>query len=140
MADFIKAVLNMYIEYYAKFPEAAESERKGVDWEIMYRLINNSYIDLKPMHINDFMSDENEAKQETPDYAQQAGMRTVLEIIKGDVTFETLPYFLDKNMITFDVAELLVKFEALGIEIPVTIHQYLMTAYLNEVAEGRLSL
>ena len=67
-------------------------------------------------------------------------MRVVLEIIKGDVTFETLPYFLDKNMITFEVAALLVKFEALGITIPVTIHQYLMSAYLNEVAEGRLSL
>lgn len=140
MADFIKVILNMYVEYYAKFPEHAASERKGVDWDVMYRLINSSYIDLKPMHINDFMSDENEAKQETPDYAQQAGMRTVLEIIKGEVTFETMPYFLDKNMITFEVAALLVKFEALGVEIPATIDQYLMSAYLNEVAEGRLQL
>ena len=140
MAEFIKSILNMYIEYYAKFPNAAEGERKGVDWDIMYRLIKCSYIDLKPMHINDFMSDENEAKQETPDYVQQAGMRVVLEVIRGEKDFESVPYFLDKNQITFTIASMLPKFEALGIEIPITIHQYLMSAYLNEVAEGNLAL
>ena len=140
MADFIKSVLNMYIEYYAKFPDKAQGERKAVDWDVMYRLTKSSYIDLKPMHINDFMSDENEAKQEQPDYAQQAGMRVVLEIIRGEKTFDTIPYFLDKDQITFTMASLLPKFEALGIEIPATVHQYLMAAYLNEVASGKLKL
>ena len=140
MADFIKDILNTYIEYYAKFPDHAQGERKAVDWEVMYKLIQSSYIDLKPMHINDFMSDENEAKQEAPDYTQQAGMRTVLEIIKGEVTFDTIPYFLDKGQITFAVASLLPKFEALGIAIPMTIHEYLIAAYLNEVAEGKINL
>lgn len=140
MADFIKDILNTYIEYYAKFPDHAQGERKAVDWEVMYKLIQSSYIDLKPMHINDFMSDENEAKQEAPDYTQQAGMRVVLEIIKGEATFDTVPYFLDKGQITFAVAALLPKFEALGIAIPMTIHQYLMSAYLNEVAEGKINL
>lgn len=140
MADFIKDILNTYIEYYAKFPDHAQGERKAVDWEVMYKLIQSSYIDLKPMHINDFMSDENEAKQEAPDYTQQAGMRTVLEIIKGETTFDTVPYFLDKGQITFAVAALLPKFEALGIAIPMTIHQYLIAAYLNEVATGKINL
>ena len=140
MADFIKDILNTYIEYYAKFPDHAQGERKAVDWEVMYKLIQSSYIDLKPMHINDFMSDENEAKQEAPDYTQQAGMRTVLEIIKGETTFDTIPYFLDKGQITFAVASLLPKFEALGIAIPMTIHEYLIAAYLNEVAEGKINL
>ena len=92
------------------------------------------------MHINDFMSDENEAKQEAPDYTQQAGMRVVLEIIKGEATFDTVPYFLDKGQITFAVAALLPKFEALSIAIPMTIHQYLMSAYLDEVANGKINL
>ena len=140
MADFIKDILNTYIEYYAKFPDYAQGERKAVDWEVMYKLIQSSYIDLKPMHINDFMSDENEAKQEAPDYTQQAGMRVVLEIIKGEATFDTVPYYLDKGQITFAVASFLPKFEALGIAIPMTIHQYLMSAYLNEVAEGKINL
>lgn len=140
MADFIKDILNTYIEYYAKFPQYAQGERKAVDWEVMYKLIQSSYIDLKPMHINDFMSDENEAKQEAPDYTQQAGMRTVLEIIKGETTFDTVPYFLDKGQVTFAVASLLPKFEALGIAIPMTIHEYLIAAYLNEVAEGKINL
>ena len=140
MADFIKDILNTYIEYYAKFPQYAQGERKAVDWEVMYKLIQSSYIDLKPMHINDFMSDENEAKQEAPDYTQQAGMRTVLEIIKGEATFDTVPYFLDKGQVTFAVASLLPKFEALGIAIPMTIHEYLIAAYLNEVAEGKINL
>jgi hypothetical protein len=35
---------------------------------------------------------------------------------------------------------MLPKFEALGIEIPATIHSYLMAAYLDEVANGKLSL
>lgn len=140
MADFIKSILNMYIEYYAKFPDKAQGERKAVDWDVMHRLIKSSYIDLKPMHINDFMSDENEAKQDQPDYAQQAGMRVVLEIIRGEKTFSTVPYFMDKQQITFTMASLLPKFEALGIEIPMTIHQYLMAAYLDEVAHNKIKL
>lgn len=140
MADFIKSILNMYIEYYAKFPDKAQGERKAVDWDVMHRLIKSSYIDLKPMHINDFMSDENEAKQEQPDYAQQAGMRVVLEIIRGEKTFNTVPYFMDKQQITFTMASLLPKFEALGIEIPMTVHQYLMAAYLDEVAHNKIKL
>lgn len=140
MADFIKSILNMYIEYYAKFPDKAQGERKAVDWDTMYKLIQSSYIDLKPMHINDFMSDENEAKQEQPDYVEQAGMRVVLEIIRGETTWDTVPYFLDKNQITFTVAGLLPKFEALGIEIPVTVHEYLMNAYLEEVVSGKIEL
>ena len=140
MADFIKSILNMYIEYYAKFPDKAQGERKAVDWDVMHRLIKSSYIDLKPMHINDFMSDENEAKQDQPDYAQQAGMRVVLEIIRGEKTFNTVPYFMDKQQITFTMASLLPKFEALGIEIPMTIHQYLMAAYLDEVAHNKIKL
>ena len=140
MADFIKSILNMYIEYYAKFPDKAQGERKAVDWDVMHRLIKSSYIDLKPMHINDFMSDENEAKQDQPDYAQQAGMRIVLEIIRGEQTYKTVPYFMDKQQITFTMASLLPKFEALGIEIPATVHQYLIAAYLDEVAQGKIKL
>ena len=47
---------------------------------------------------------------------------------------------MDKQQITFTMASLLPKFEALGIEIPMTVHQYLMAAYLDEVAHNKIKL
>lgn len=142
MADFIKRALMMYIEYFAKVNvEDADRERENVDWEAMYKLMKSSYVDLKPVHINDLMSDENAAKQEPiPDYTSQAISRVALKIIKGQETYDTVPYWLSKQQVTMCMAELMLKFEAVGIEVPITLHYYMISAYLDAVKKEEVQL
>lgn len=142
MADFIKRALMIYIEYFAKVQvDDADRERESVDWEAMYKLMKSSYVDLKPVHINDLMSDENAAKQEPiPDYTSQAISRVALKIIKGKETYDTVPYWLSKQQVTMCMAELMLKFEAVGIEVPITLHYYMISAYLDAVKKGEVQL
>lgn len=142
MADFIKRALMIYVEYFAKVKvEDVDRERENVDWEAMYKLMKSSYVDLKPVHINDLMSDENAAKQEPiPDYTSQAISRVALKIIKGQETYDTVPYWLSKQQVTMCMAELMLKFEAVGIEVPITLHYYMISAYLDAVKKGEVQL
>lgn len=141
MADFIKRALMIYVEYFSKIQVDNDRDREDVDWEAMYKLMKSSYVDLKPVHINDLMSDENAAKQEPiPDYTSQAIARVTLKIIKGQETFDTVPYWLNKQQITLSMAELMLKFEAVGIEVPVTLHYYMISAYLDAVKRGEVQL
>jgi len=141
MADFIKRALMMYVEYFAKVKVDDDRERENVDWEAMYKLMKSSYVDLKPVHINDLMSDENAAKQEPiPDYTSQAISRVALKVIKGELTYDNIPYWLNKQQVTMCMAELMLKFEAVGIEVPVTLHYYMISAYLDAVKRGEVQL
>lgn len=141
MADFIKRALMMYVEFFSKTEVDDESTREHIDWETVYNLLKTSYVDLKPVHINDLMSDENSAKQEPiPDYTSQAISRVALKIIKGQASYDTVPYWLDVHAVTLCMAELLLKFEAVGIDIPDTLHYYMICAYLDAVKKGEVQL
>ena len=52
----------------------------------------------------------------------------------------SIPYFLDKGAVTMKVAATMVKFEALGIDVPKEIHDYLMTAFIDAVKKGQARL
>lgn len=139
LAQFIKDAIMLYFRYFAKFPESP-SDRKSVDWPAMYDLFKHSYINLQPVHINDLLSDEEEAKQKPTDYIKLAVSRITLEIIKGKVTFDTLPYYVDTEEIVLAIAATLIKFEALGIEVPYTLHLFLVSAFIQSVVDGENTL
>lgn len=141
MADFIKRALSMYIEYFAKVEVDDPSSREHIDWETLYNLMQSSYVDLKPVHINDLMSDENAAKQEpVPDYTSQAISRVALKVIRGEATYDDVPYWLDIHQVVLCMAELMLKFEAVGITIPDTLHYFMVCAYLDAVKKGEVQL
>lgn len=135
MAQFIKEGLGLYVEFFAAYPEFSK-DRGSVDWKSISDLMHRSYIQLQPVHLNDPLSDENNAKQEAPDYVELAVNRTVLSIAKGEMTFATLPYYVDYEQIILHVAALLIKFEALGIQIPDHVHVFLVDAFLDFIAKG----
>ena len=139
MAAFIKNSLMLYFRFFAEYPQYT-TDRKSVDWKAMLDLAQRSYINLQPVHVNDLLSDEEEAKQHQIDYMKLAIARTTLGIIKGSVTWDTLPYFIDTNEITLAIAATLIKFEALGIEVPYTIHLFLVSAFIDEVKHGLATL
>lgn len=135
MAQFIKNMIKLYINFFAKFPSFADA-KSTADWETINNLIEQSYIQMEPIHLNDPLS-RSESMEETPmDYIKLANARIVIDILNGKITFETLPYYLDPTDILMAVAVMLVKFEALGLEVPMTVHKFLMSAYLEALKIG----
>ena len=138
MSQFIKSMLILYIRYLAKFPDMS-GDRRQVDWEVVSKLIDQSYINMQPVHLNDPLSDEQKSEQQD-DYTKLATARLLLDIINGVVTFDTLPYYIDPDDITLAVAAILIKFEALGIDVPDTVHMFLMAAYVDAIKFGKAML
>jgi len=139
MSQFIKAALRLYVQFFAKYPAYA-GDRKSVDWESINTLLENSYIELQPVHVNDPLSDEEKAKAEPTDYNALAIARATLDVIKGKETFDTIPYYLDKSVMATSVAGVLIKFEALGIYVPDSIHAFLIAAFIDDIAKGVVNL
>ena len=135
MSQYIKSLLKMYIDFFAKYPEEA-GDRRTVDWKTVSKLIDQSYIQMQPVHLNDPLSEEAKIEETPMDYTKLATARILLDVINGEVTFDTLPYWIDVTDIIMAVAVILIKFEALGIDVPVTVHKFLMAAYINDVKDG----
>lgn len=139
MSQFIKDALGLYIKHFAAYPDNAP-ESRGVDWDAIDRLIETCYIQLQPVHLNDPLSDEQTAMQRPTDYLDLSASRCLLMILKGDLKYHDIPYFLDKNLITLKVAATMLKFEALGIDVPKELHSYLMEAFVDAVKRGEAQL
>lgn len=139
MSQFIKDAIGLYIRNFAAYPDRAPQSR-DVDWDAIARLIGSCYINLQPVHLNDPLSDEQGAMERRTDYIDLACSRCLLKILKGQMGFATVPYFLDRQLVTAKVAATMAKFEALGIDIPKEIHLYLMDAFLDAVKRGEARL
>ena len=139
MSQFIKSMLKLYIEYLAQYPDMS-GDRRQVDWKVVAKLIDQSYINMQPVHLNDPLSDEQKAEDEINDYTKLATARLLLDIINGVVTYDTLPYYIEPDDLVIAVATILIKFEALGIEVPDTVHKFLMAAYVDAIKMGRVQL
>lgn len=136
MSQFIKNMLKLYIDFFAQFPDES-GLRRSVDWKVISKLIKHSYINMQPVHLNDPLSDEQKAEDNPSDYVKLATSRLLLDIINGYVTFDTLPYFYDPAELVIAVATILIKFEALGVEVPNTVHMFLMAAYIDSIKNGQ---
>ena len=138
LADFIADALTLYIYYNAGY----KTNDSNMDWDAIKELIDTAYISLKPVHVNDPLSDEDKAlNQSTPiDYVQLCTARCVLKIIKGTMDFKSLPYFVDWRQVTLMMCSTLVKFESLGVPIPDSIHLFLIAAFIESVKVGEVEL
>jgi hypothetical protein len=139
MSQFIKDMLVLYIRFLSKYPDMAGDCRQ-VDWEMVSSLIDQCYINMQPVHLNDPLSDEQKAEEHPEDYSKLASSRLLLGILKGDITFGSLPYFVNPPDMILAVGTVLIKFEALGIDIPPAVHKFLMDAYVAEVKAGNIKL
>ena len=84
------------------------------------------------------LSDEDKSRQEPIDYMQLATARCVLGVVKGKMTFDTLPYYVDWRQVTLMVAATLIKFEAIGVPVPDSIHEFLVAAFVESVKIGEV--
>ena len=134
LSDFIADAISLYIKYNAGYKKNDEN----MDWDEVKKLIDTAYISLKPVHLNDPLSDEDKSRQEPIDYMQLATARCVLEVVKGRLTFAELPYYIDWQQVTLMLAATLVKFEALGIPVPDSVHLFLIAAFVESVKIGEV--
>ena len=132
-------LVKLYINFFAEYPQFAKS-RFDIDWPSFVKLVDSSYINLQPVHLNDPLSDENATDTPEDDYALIAINKVTLDIIHGIVTYQTLPYFIDEDAIIVNIVTLLIKFEALHIQIPDALHIFLMNAFINKVKTGELNI
>lgn len=138
LADFITEALKLYIYYNAGY----KTNDSNMDWDAVKELIDTAYISLKPVHINDPLSDEDAAEEQVAplDYAHLCTARCVLKIIKGELDFKSLPYFIEWRQVSLMLCATLVKFEALGIPIPDSVHLFLISAFVESVKVGEVEL
>ena len=134
LSEFIADALSLYIKYNAGYKRNDEN----MDWDDVKELIDTAYISLKPVHLNDPLSDTEKSKPAPIDYMQLCTARAVLNIVKGKITFETLPYYVSWKEVTLMIAATLVKFEALGIPIPDSIHKFLVAAFVESIKIGEV--
>lgn len=139
IAQFIKSALMLYVKFFAKEDYFAR-DRDAVDWHAVADLLDRSYINLQPVHLNDPLSDEHNAMQEPDDYIKQATSRLTLDIIRGKITYANLPVFIDPHDITEQIALTLIKFEALGVSVPDTVHVFLADAFIDAVRNDEVVL
>lgn len=139
LSSFIKRAIRLYVEFFSKY-DFVETERKPVDWDIVAALLDQSYVDLQPVHINDPLSRENDQVSAPTNYLQLQQARATLEIVKGKMTYDTVPYFIDKTALCVSVAMLLAKLDALGISIPESVHIFLIHGFIDAVKRGEVSL
>ena len=136
LSDFIADALSLYIKYNAGY----KTNDNNMDWDSVLELINTAYISLKPVHLNDPLSDEDKSRESPIDYVQLCTARCVLNIVKGKVTFSTLPYYVDWKVVTMMLAATLVKFEALGIPVPDAVHHFLIAAFVESIKIGEVEI
>ncbi len=136
LSDFIADALSLYIKYNAGY----KTNDSNMDWDSVLELINTAYISLKPVHLNDPLSDEDKSRESPIDYIQLCTARCVLNIVKGKVTFSTLPYYVDWKVVTMMLAATLVKFEALGIPVPDAVHHFLIAAFVESIKIGEVEI
>lgn len=134
LADFISDALSLYIKYNAGY----KINDSNMDWDEIKKLIDTAYISLKPVHLNDPLSDEDKSRAEPIDYMKLATARCVLEIVKGRMSFETLPYYVNWQQVTLMLAATLIKFEAIGVPVPDSVHLFLMSAFVESVKIGEV--
>lgn len=134
LSEFIADALALYIKYNAGY----KTNDSNMDWDAVAKLIDTAYISLKPVHLNDPLSDEDKTRQSPIDYMQLSVARCVLDIIRGKIDFNSLPYYVDWQQVTLMMAATLIKFEALGIEIPDSVHLFLIAAFVEAIKIGEV--
>jgi len=139
MSQYIKSLLKLYIDYLAEYPDKS-GDRRQIDWKVVSKLMSQCYVNMQPVHLNDPLSDEQKSDDEQFDYIKLATSRILLDVINGEVTFDSLPYYIEPSEIVVAVAVILIKFEALGIDVPSTVHAFLMAAYVDAVKNGEAVL
>jgi hypothetical protein len=136
MARFIKDMFTTRVHYNSKMKTADTT-----DWEAFDLLVHNAMIELTPVHINDLLGNQAEAKGNAPiDYQKMQTSRIMLSIMKGEQKYADLPYTCEKDDVVMLCAYKMVELDALGIIVPDSMQQFMIDAFVDQVMLGQIQL
>jgi hypothetical protein len=116
-------------------------EDVGVEWDVLVKLLKDSIIELKPIHLNDPLGNKGSiADQPKTDFRQMQTARFVNKVLRGDTTYGMLSYVNDVEMITAMLAGIFVKLDAMSIEIPDHAYLFMLEAFVNDIKLGTVQL
>lgn len=134
IASFIKRLFIEWVHFNKVNPPASETD---VDWGDVDRLVNEAVIELKPVHLNDPLGNKATAEGAKPaDYTQMLTARIVRDVFKGRITFDMLPITCDIEDVKMIMSTTIVKYDALGSEIPDCAWEFMIAAFIDDVKKG----
>jgi hypothetical protein len=139
IAGFVKRLFRLIVNFNAVArPEDTATE---VAWPKVKALLESAAIELKPVHVNDPLGNKNTGKDAVvPDYRQIQTARAVVKIMDGELTYEDATFMLDKRQVTMICAATIVKLDALGIDVPESLVDFIIAAFLESVQRGEIKL
>ncbi len=138
IAKFMGKLFRIWIAYNAG-THAFESP--NVDWEDMLRLILNATIELKPIHLNDPLGNKAATEgQPSVDYRQIQTARFVVDVIKGRKTYDDLSFMIDRNQVLPVMAITIVQLDALQVDIPPAVIEFMVKAFVDDVRDAKVAL
>jgi hypothetical protein len=137
LARFIKKMFKVWVHYNA----GMEFNNPGVSWSDIDVLLENSVIELKPVHLNDPLGNKaNTPDQPKPDYEAILVNKLVLKILKGEFTFDDCTYMVDQTKLLPLLAITMVRLQAIGVAIPESAERFLIAAFVQGIQEGGIEL
>jgi hypothetical protein len=116
-------------------------ENTGIEWDVIAKLLEDSLIELKPLHLNDPLGNKGSiADQPKTDFRYMQTARFVNRVLKGDASYGMLSYVNDREMITAMLAGIFVKLDAMSIPIPDHAYMFMLEAFLEDIKLGVVQL
>lgn len=131
ISNFIKELFQLIVN--------AQDDNESAEWSDIKRLLESAIITLTPVQVLDPLSKETDDTQPI-DFQSIQTAKLIRKIIRGEVTFDTLPMSADVNNVKLIAAKTVVEFEAMDIVVPDTMWQFLLSAFVDDVQKGVVSL
>jgi hypothetical protein len=134
MADFVKGLFEMQVHYNA----VLTGEQIWLDTD---SLLKDCRVQLKPVVSATPLGTKSTSEAFIePDYIQMGIARAVIDVLKDDLTYEDIPYWLNKMAIVTRCAETMVKINALGIQVPDSLEKFMVDAFCEQLSIGAIQL
>jgi hypothetical protein len=138
IAGFVKRLFRTIVNFNAV---TGADNTVFVAWPQVKQLLESASIDLKPVHVNTPLGSKSEATSNAPvDYRQIQTARSVVQIMNGEVTYEDMSFLVDKRQVTTICAATMVKLDALGLDVPEAMIEFVIGAFLEGVRKGEITL
>jgi hypothetical protein len=139
IGNFVKKIFKMVVFYNTVVPGREESSL--APWEQVNALLDASVIELKPVHVNDPLGNKGASPDEPkPDYQQIQVARAVVNILQGNLAYDDLSFLIDKKQVVMICAVTMVKLDALGIDIPESMTNFIVSAFIEAVQNNEVQV
>lgn len=134
MAAFVAELFETQVHFNAVMTQESV-------WLYTDTLLKDSRVELKPVIATNPLGTKNTSEgNEEPDYIMIGINRAIINVIKGQLSYNSLPYAVNRTDVVNNAALTIVRLNALGIPIPDTLDQFMIDAFIDELTTGVIKL